>query len=530
MTNNPTYNPESTIRTSGKEAQRNNILAARIVSDVVKTTLGPKGMDKMLVDSTGNIIVTNDGVTILDEMELDHPAARMIAEIAKTQESEVGDGTTTAVLLAGKLLENAEFLLEKRIHPTLIINGYRLAAEKALEILKSQAHQLDSKKILKQIAMTAMTGKAAEGSKEILANLIVSAVDQVASIDGVSPEDISFEKRKGDSISESELIKGVVLQKEKAHTDMPSIVKEEKILLIDFPLELKVPEAETKLTLNSPEQIENFIASEERKLKGMTEIIIASGAKAIFCQKGIDDVAQYYLAQSGILAFRRTQRSDMERISKATSGKIISAIADVSEKTLGFASKIEEVRQGDESFTYVSGSEEARSVTILIRGGTPHIMDELERALKDGLGDVVSAVKSGFVVSGGGAIEIEISQQLQQYASTISTREQLAIRGFAKALDSIPETLAENAGLDPIDILAQLKKQHESGENRSGINLFTDKIEDTFSAGIIEPLKVKTQAILSASEVAIMILRIDDILISKPLSEKTLPNPYSEFE
>ncbi len=506
--------PENVSRTLGKDAQRNNILAAKIVADIVKTTLGPKGMDKMLVDSTGNIIVTNDGVTILEEMEIDHPAAKMMVEIAKTQESEVGDGTTTAALLAGKLLENAEKLLDKKIHPTVIVKGYRLAAEKAIEVLNSISIPLESRNVLKQIAMTAMTGKGAEGNKEKLSEIIVNAVDQVGNGKNVDIDDIKIEKLKGDGVGDSELIKGIVLDKERANIDMPSQVKNAKILLVDFPLELKNPESEAKISVSTPQQLESFIKSEEAYLKNLTDKIIGSGASVVFCQKGIDDIAQYYLAKGGIYAARRVSKDDMTKLSRATGGKIISNAEDIKENYFGGAESVREVKRGDDSLTYIEGCKNPRAVTIIVRGGTGHVIDEIERAVKDGLGDVISAVKSGKVVAGGGAVEVEVSRRLRAYARTLGGREQLAIEEFANSLESVPETLAENAGMDPIDVLTELKKRHESGLIKDGLNLFTGQIEDTFSAGIIEPLKIKTQAISSASEVATMILRIDDVLMS----------------
>ncbi len=516
--------PENVSRTLGKDAQRNNILAAKLVADIIKTTLGPKGMDKMLVDSSGNIIITNDGVTILEEMEIDHPAAKMMVEIAKTQENEVGDGTTTVVLLAGKLLENAEALLDRKIHPTVIVKGYRLAAKKSLEIINELAFPLTNRQILKNIAMTAMTGKGAEGNKELLSELVVSAAEQISEDNKINLEDIKIEKISGDGTEDSELIKGIVLEKERCNNEMPIKVENAKILLIDFPLEIKSPETETKIEISSPDQLQNFIESEERYLKLMTEKVISSGCNVLFCQKGIDDVAQYYLAKMGIMAFRRVNKSDLEKIARATSGKIISNIQDVS-SGIGKAQKVEEMKQGDSTYTYIKGCQNPKSVTILIRGGTSHVIDETERAIKDGLGDVSTAIKSGKVVPGGGAIEIELSRKLRNFSRTVQGKEQLAIEGFAKSLESIPETLAENAGLDPIDIVTQLKKAHESSLINFGLNLFNDGIEDTFQAGIIEPLKVKTQAITSATEVANMILRIDDVLISK-----TKPMKENRFE
>lgn len=512
--------PENVSRTIGKDAQRNNILAAKIVADIVKTTLGPKGMDKMLVDASGNIIVTNDGVTILEEMELDHPAAKMMVEIAKTQEAEVGDGTTTAALLAGKLLENAEQLLDRKIHPTVITKGYKMAATKAILILDTLAIPLESKDLLKQIAITAMTGKVAEGNKEHLSELIVQAVDQVAQNNEISMDDIKLQKIKGNGISDSELVHGFVIDKERTHSEMPSRVPQARILLIDFPLEIRNPGTEAKIAVSTPEQLESFITSEENYIHELTNAVTASGANVVFCQKGIDDVAQYYLAKAGVFACRRVAKSDMEKLARATRAKVIAQSHDISNSILGEASLVEEIERGSEKLTFIRGCKNPRAVTIVVRGGTDHVAEEIERAVRDGLGDVISAVKSGKVVAGGGAVEIELARQLKIYAASIEGREQLAVEAFANALESIPETLAENAGLNQLDIITELKRRHEEGFKYHGINLFTDKIEDTNAAGIIEPLKVKTQAITAASEVAAMILRIDDVLISKGTQQK----------
>ncbi len=507
--------PENVSRTIGKDAQRNNIMAAKLIAEIVKTTLGPKGMDKMLVDSAGNIIVTNDGVTILEEMELEHPAAKMMVDIAKTQETEVGDGTTTVALLAGKLLENAEKLLDKKIHPTIIVRGYRLAAEKSAQILEEIAKPINNKEILKQIAATAMTGKGAEGNKDLLADLIVNAVEQIAEGKNASSDDIRIQKIKGETTASSELIKGIVLDKNRANEYMPSSVSAAKILLLDFPLEIKNPDAETRISVSTPEQLEKFVESEENYLREIADIIIASGAKVIFCQKGIDDLAQYYLAKAGIMACRRVPREDMEKIARAVSCKIISNIKDVKGAEMGYSESVEETKIADDSFIYIRGCRNPKSVSIILRGSSPHSLDETERAVKDGLGDVISAVKSGRIVAGGGAVEIEIARKLRIYAKTLGSREQLAIEEFANSLEAIPEALAENAGLDPIDIITELRKSHEAGNINHGLNLFTDKIVDTMLAGIIEPIRVKSQAISSASELASIILRIDDVLISK---------------
>ena len=508
-------------RTIGKDAQRNNIMAARLVADAVKTTLGPKGMDKMLVSSTGDIIVTNDGVTILEEMEIEHPAAKMMVEIAKTQEAEVGDGTTTAVMLAGKLLENAEKLLDQKVHPTVITRGYRIAAEKAQELLREIAVDVtNDDRILKQIAMTAMTGKGAEIVKERFAELVVKAVKQISDKNKFDLSNIKIEKFKGDGIENTELVNGIVLDKERVSSDMPALVSNAKIALLDIALEIKGPETEAKISITSPSQLQSFIDEEDKILRDMTKKIKESGANVLFCQKGIDDIAQYYLAKEGIYACRRVAKSDMEKLARATGAKIVSNLNDLSKSELGKADNVEEIKRGDESFTYIRGCENPKALTILIHGGTGHVIDEMERALKDALGDVSATLKDGKFVAGGGAVEIELSRRLREFSQGLSGREQLAVEEFASALEFIPTTLADNAGIDPIDVLTQLKAEHDKGKKYDGINLFTGRIEDCIKAGIIEPLKIKTQAINSASEVAMMILRIDDVIASGGSSSK----------
>ena len=507
--------PESTERTMGRDAQRNNILAAKLVSDAVKTTLGPKGMDKMLVDGTGDITITNDGVTILDKMDIEHPAAKMMVEISKTQEDEVGDGTTTAVMLAGKLLENAEKLLDMKIHPTVITRGYNLAAEKVMEFLEELSVDFEDREdILKQVVMTAMTGKGAENFKEKFADIVVEAVKQVQEKGKVEIGNIKIVKNKSNSINNTNLIKGVVIDKERVSIDMPEKVEGAKIVLIADALELKNPE-ETKISISNPTQLQEFMEREERVLKGMVEIIKHSGANVVFCQKGIDDVVQYYLAKEGIYACRRVAKSDMENLARATGAKIINGLTEISGNELGKAKIVEERKHGDESMTYVTGCENPKVLSILIHGGSEHVMDEMERALKDGLGDVAAVIRDKKIVAGAGAIEIELSKRLREFSNSLSGREQLAVREFADALEFIPLTLAENAGLDPIDVLTELKSKHDNGEKNAGINIFNNKVEDALSAGIIEPIGIKRQAISSATEVAVMILRIDDVLASK---------------
>jgi archaeal chaperonin len=517
MADKPVYIlPENMERTIGKDAQRNNILAAKLVSEAVKTTLGPKGMDKMLVDGVGDIIVTNDGVTILEQMEIEHPAAKMMVEIAKTQESEVGDGTTTVVMLAGKLLENAERLLDMKVHPTIITKGYNLAAKKAREFLQELSISAENRAdVLKYIAMTAMTGKGAEAVKNKFAEIIVESVEQVKENQNVDLENIKIIKSKNSDMENIRLIKGIIIDKERVSIDMPSKIENAKIALLSDSLELKNPEAETKISITNPDQLQDFVNREEQMLKEIVSKIKFSGANVIFCQKGIDDTIQYYLAKEGIYACRRVAKSDMENLSRATSGKIVSNINELKDSELGRARVVEEIKQSNESMTYVKGCENPKALSILINGGSEHVLDELERALKDGLGDVAAVIKNKKIVAGAGAIEMELSKLLKNFANSLSGREQLAVQEFANALEFVPLTLAENAGLDPIDILTELKSKHDNGEVYAGINIFNNQIQDVLHEGIIEPLKIKLQAISSATEVAIMILRIDDVLASK---------------
>ena len=505
-------------RVLGRDAQRNNILAARVVAETVKTTLGPKGMDKMLVDRTGNIIVTNDGVTILDEMEIEHPAAKMVVEIAKTQESEVGDGTTTAVMLAGKFLENAEKLLDMKIHPTIITRGYRWAEEQAQKILNELAIEINSKEELMKIAQTAMTGKGVEYLREKFGEIIVDAVDIVAENGGVDLDDIKIEKQKGRAIETSELIKGIVIDKERINLEMPIRVNEARIGLIEEALEVRGPEMEAKISVSTPDQLTSFLGREDGMLREKVDLIKRSGANVIFVQKGVDELVQHYLAKAGIYAVRRVAKSDMQNLAKATGGKIVSKLSEISEDDLGYAEFVEERKDGEEGMTYIMGCRNPKALTILIRGGSEHVVDEVERAIKDALGDVASTLKDSKVVAGGGGIEIELSKRLKEFASSLNGRERLAVDEFALALEFIPTTLAENAGMDPIDVLTELRASHDAGNINVGLNLFSGKIEDNLKNGIIEPLSVKTQAIASACEVAIMILRIDDVIAAKKSS------------
>lgn len=510
--------PEQSIQNTGKSAQKNNILAAKLVAESVRTTLGPKGMDKLLVNSMNDIIITNDGVTILQEMEIEHPVAKMIVEIARTQESEVGDGTTTAVIIAGELLKHAEVLLDRNIHPTVLNKGYRLAAVKAAEILKELATTVDTKdtETLKKIVTTAMTGKGAEVAKDLLSEIVVESVRKVSKIEGASRSDIKVETRVGEGVENSELISGIILDKERVHPDMPSKITNAKVALLNCSLEIRDTETDAKISINSPAQMQQFLDQEEQMIHAITDSVIKSGANVVFCQKGIDDLAQYFLAKEGILAVRRVAPSDMKRLAKATGAKIVFDVHDLSENRLGSAALVEEKKLHDESLLFVTGTKNDVVATILVSGGTPHIVDEVKRAVEDAIGDLFSVIKNKKVVSGAGAIEVEISRQLLQYAKTLSGREQLAVKSFAEALEIIPKTLAENAGLDPIDILTELNASHEKGNAQMGIDVFSGELINAWDEGILEPVSVKLQAIRSAAEVASMILRIDDVIITNP--------------
>ncbi|MBI2550608.1 TCP-1/cpn60 chaperonin family protein [Candidatus Woesearchaeota archaeon] len=521
--------PEGSQRTTGRNAQRANIMAAKAVSETVRTTLGPKGMDKMLVDNLGDIVITNDGVTILEEMNVEHPAAKMIVEVAKTQEDEIGDGTTTAVVIAGELLKKAEDLLDQDVHPTVVVRGYRMAAEKALEVLNKIAEPITEKDtaMLEMIAMTAMTGKGAEKAKEQLSKLAVKAVKDVADLkDGklsVNKDNIKIEKKVGGAVEDSELVEGIILDKEKIHPGMADVVKNARVALIDVAVEVKSTETEAKIQLTDPNQLQGFIDMEEKILRDKVEKIAKSGANVVFCQKGIDDLAQHFMAKKGMYAARRVSKSDMEKLARATGAKIATSLEDLSASDLGTAGAVEAKKVGDEDMTFVKECRNAKAVTLLIRGGTAHVVDEVKRAVEDAIGDVASALSSGKVVAGAGATEIELALQLRRYAGSLSGREQLAVNSFAEAIEIIPKTLAENSGLDPIDVLTELKSQHDKGRKWAGIDVFTGKIMDAWKEGVLEPLKVKTQAISSASEVAGMILRIDDVIASGKSESKGMP-------
>jgi archaeal chaperonin len=507
-------------RTLGRDAQRNNILAARVISETVKTTLGPRGMDKMLVDRVGNVVVTNDGVTILEEMDIEHPAAKMVVDVAKTQEKEVGDGTTTAVMLAGKLLENAERLLDQKIHPTIIVRGFRLAERRAQELLGEISIEMANREELVKVARTAMTGKGVEYLRNKFAEILVDAVDRVAEDSDFDLGDVRIEKMKGGSVEDSELIDGVVLDHERVSKEMPKRVDDARIVLIDEALEVRSPDMEAKISVSSPEQLSSFLGREDEILKEKVEQVKSVGANVVFAQKGVDDLVQHYLAKAGIYVVRRIPRSDMQSLARATGGRLVSKLSEISADDLGYAKCVEERRDGENGMTFVLGCSKAKSVTILVRGGTDHVVDEVERAIEDAIGDVRSALRGKKVVAGGGAIEIELARRLREFAKGLIGRERLAVEEFGSALEFVPTTLAENAGLDPIDVMTELRSEHDRGNVNVGLNLVSlgrgnGYVQDNLVGGVLEPLGVKTQAIASAVEVAIMILRIDDVVAAR---------------
>lgn len=505
--------PEGTNRSVGRDAQRNNILAGKVLAETVRTTLGPKGMDKMLVDGLGDIVVTNDGVTILKEMDIEHPAAKMLVEVAKTQEDEVGDGTTTAVIIAGELLKKSESLLDQDIHPTIIAMGYRQAAEKAQEILDDIAIDSVDEETLIKVAMTAMTGKGTEAAREPLAKLIVDAVQKVAEDGAVDTDNIKIEKKDGAVVEDSTLVEGVIVDKERVHPGMPSEVKDAKIALVNSPLEVKETEVDAEIRITDPAQMQAFIEQEEKMVKDMVDKVTESGANVLFAQKGIDDLAQHYLSKAGILAVRRVKKSDIEKLARATGANVVTNLEDLTADDLGEAGIVEERKVSGEEMIFVEECSVAKSVTLFVRGSTKHIVDEIVRAIEDAIGVVAATVEDDKVVAGGGAPEIAMAKKLKDYADSISGREQLAVNAFAEALEIVPKTLAENAGLDSIDSLVDLRAAHENSAVM-GLDVFTGKVADMKEAGVIEPKRVKKQAIQSASEAAEMILRIDDVIAS----------------
>jgi len=520
---------EGAKRVRGKDAQRINILVARAVANAVRSTLGPKGMDKMIVDEMGDVTISNDGATILKEISIEHPVGKMMVDIAKTQDTEIGDGTTTAVVVAGELLAEAEKLLDNGIHPSSIINGYRLATTKAIEYYNDISYKVDYKdeKKLYNIAITAMTGKAAESCQK-LAKLVIDAISQIIVVEDnkiiYDNDYIKIEKKSGGSLEDSELIKGIVIDKEIVSNSMPKKINLAKILLLDVALEIKSPETDTKVQISSPDQLEQFLEQEERMISDMTEKIKASGANVVICQKGIDDLAQHFLTEAGIIAIRRVKKSDIDKLSKATGAKVASRIKEINKTYLGNADIVQEKKISGEEMVFIEGCKDAKAVTIFVRGGTDHVVDEAERAIADALGAVTSALKSGKYVAGGGSCEMEVAIRLRDYAKEIGGREQLAIDAFASALEIIPRTLSESAGMNPLDMLVALKNRHKKGEIASGVDVLNSTIADMEKLNVIEPTNIKVQAINLGSEVSQMILRIDDIIAGSGRSKGGMHN------
>jgi len=513
---------EGTSRSRGREAQRSNIMAAKVLAETVRSTIGPKGMDKMLVAGMGDIVITNDGATIMKEMDVQNPAAKMLVEVAKTQDSEVGDGTTTAVVLAGELLAGAEALLDKDIHPNVIIDGYRDAAEKAQEILDKIAVNIkpDDQERLRQIAITSLNTKGIFGSQTRFADLALDAVRQVMEKrDGKITADIDLikvMKKHGQSLNESELVNGIIIDKEVAHADMPKRVTGGGILLLNAKLESQKTETSAKINIDRPEDMFSFIAEEENLLEKMAEDVAKTGAKVLFTEKNVDDQILSILAKKGILTVKNVSSGDMEKLAKATGGSVIGTLKDLSKEALGQAKLVEEVKVGEDKLVYVRDCKNPKAVTIMIRGGSEHVVDEAERSLHDAICVVRNAVEDGKILAGGGAPEAELSKRLKDYAVKVGGREQLAVRAFAEAFEAIPVAIAQNAGIDPIDIMVELRAKHNNLQNLwYGVNVPTGKTADMWKLKVVEPLRVKKQVIKSAVEAVTMLLRVDDVIASK---------------
>ncbi|MEN2974101.1 MAG: thermosome subunit beta [Candidatus Caldarchaeales archaeon] len=517
---------EGTARSRGRDAQLSNIMVAKVIAETMRSSLGPRGMDKMLVDSFGDVVITNDGATILKEMDVEHPVAKMLVEVAKAQDAEVGDGTTTSVVLAGELLAKAEDLIEKEVHPSLIIEGYKKAAVKALELYDNIAVPVNptDREILKKVAKTAMISKLVGEEADYLAQIAVEAVLKVAEqVEGkwrVDLDDVKIEKKEGGSLRDTTLIEGIVLDKEVVHPGMPKIVRNAKIVLLDASLEIEKTEFDAKLNIESPEQMRAFMKQEEDMLREMVEKIAATGANVVLCQKGIDDIAQHFLARKGIMAVRRIKKSDMDKLAKAAGGRVVTRIEELTEKDLGKASLVEERRVGEDKMVFIEGCDNPKSITILIRGGTKRIVDEAERSVKDALNVVKDVVVEGKVVAGGGSPEIEVALGLRDYSKTLAGKEQLAVEKFADALEIVPSQLAESSGMDSIETIVNLRARHKEGHKWDGVNVFAGKIEDMWKLDVIEPVLVKKQVVKSAVEAASMILKIDDIIAASKLEEK----------
>jgi thermosome len=512
---------EGTSRSRGKEAQRNNIMAARVIGEVLKTTLGPRGMDKMLIDGLGDITITNDGAAILEEMDVEHPAAKMMVEIAKTQDDMVGDGTTTTVVLASELLKKAEELLEQNIHPTILVSGYRKAALKAIETIGKISVPVDIKdrKTLLKVALTSMGSKAVGAAREHLAEISIDAVSQITEERGdrkiADIENIQMVKKTGKSLLETQLVSGVIIDKEVVHSGMPKKKENAKIALLDSALEIEKTEMSAEIRIRDPTQMQAFLDQEANMMKKMVDKIKAAKADVVFCQKGIDDMVQHFLSKAGVIAVRRVKQSDMEKLSRATGGRIVSDLDDLTAKDLGAAGIVEERKIADDKMIFVEKCKDPHSVAILIRAGLERMVDEAERAMTDSLSVVSDVIENNKIVAGGGAAEVEIAKELRKYATTVGGREQLAIEAFAEAVEVIPKTLAENAGLEAIDIIVELRSAHDKPKGKYiGVNVFDGKVQNSIDNGVIEPAVVKEQAIKSAAESASMILRIDDVIAS----------------
>ncbi len=509
---------EGGTETRGRDAQKNNIAASKIIAEIVQTSLGPRGMDKMLVDSLGDVTITNDGATILKEIDVQHPAAKMLVEISKTTDNEVGDGTTSVVILAGSLLENAESLLDQDVHPTIIVDGYRKAAKKAKQYLNDIAEEIspNDKSILYKIAKTSMQTKLVRKDSDHLADTVVKAILYVAEKEGdsyiVDIDDVKVEKKAGGSIKDSNIVKGIVLDKEIIHGGMPKKITDAKIALINTALEISKTETDAKINISNPQQMKSFLDEENRMLKTMVDKVIGSGANVILCQKGIDDMAQHYLAKAGIMAVRRIKESDLTKLSKATGARIVTNLDDLLEKDLGSAEIAEERKIEEDKWVFIEGCRHPKSVTLLLRGGSQRVVDEVERSIHDALMVVKDVIENPLIVAGGGAPETYAATKLRNWAKTLEGREQLAAEKFADALETIPLTLSENAGMDPIDTLTTLRSRQVKGEKWTGIDVMKAKIANMKSSEIIEPLAVKLQIVSAASEVACMILRIDDVI------------------
>ena len=521
---------EGTSRKRGRDAQKNNIMAAKIIAEVLRSTLGPRGMDKMLIDGLGDITITNDGAAILDEIDVQHPAAKMMVEVAKTQDDMVGDGTTTAVILAGELLQKAEDLLAQNIHPTIIVQGYRKAVEKAVESLAKLAItiDIDDRATLKKVSMTSMGSKAVGNARDHLSEITIDAVKLIAEKRGEKTiadiDNIQRVKKEGKSLFDTELIRGIIIDKEIVHAAMPKRIEKAKIALIDSPLEVEKTEFSAEIRIRDPTQMKAFLDKETTMLKEMVEKVKASGATVLFCQKGIDDLAQHFLSKEGIIAARRVKQSDMEKLARATGGTVITKLDDLNSEDLGDAGIVEERKVGDDKMIFVEKCKEPRSVAILIRAGLERMVDEADRAMNDALSVVADVVEDNKIVAGGGATESEIAKVLRSFATKVGGREQLAIEAFAESLEIVPKTLAENAGLESIDILVGLRAAHEKKNGHlMGVDVFKGKIVNSYEDGVVEPLKVKEQAMKSATEVASMILRIDDVIASTKPKEGPPP-------